>query len=175
MCTQTYVTAGFQTPDRFVSRTTGLPVRCICMKSKSGSIKRARASAGWLSTSCAWSTVLRVLSAEAKDRNEAAKHNLGTRLVSKSRRARPNQRQRESLSVSDPRCMALVTWVSLARLPCLFRPYYLCLYTSVNRTTSFHVVRATGCLFGEFVNRSTSFQDAQPAFKLFGLFSNQFG
>ena len=133
--------------------------------------KRARASAGWLSTSCVWSTVLRVLSAEAKDRNEAAKHNLGTRLVScftcKSRETQPTPAR---IAFSIRSALHGVGCMGLACETTLLIPS---LYTSVNRTASFHVVRATGCLFGEVVNRSTSFQDAQPAFKLFGLFSKR--
>ena len=77
---------------------------------------------------------------------EAEKHNLGTRHVSSFSCLRWSGLGRVLL-VSDRfqyPIRAGVGWVLLARrIPCL--------YTSVNRLTSFLAVRAMGCLFGKFV------------------------
>ena len=63
---------------------------------------------------------------------------------------RPNQRQHGSLSVSDPhwRWLGLTCETTVLILSLL----YQCLYTCVNCSASFHVVWASGCLFGKLAS-----------------------
>ena len=81
--------------------------------------------------------------------------------------ARLNQHQHGSFSVSDPRwhwlCLTCETIVLILSL--------LGLYPCVNSSVSFHVVQATGCLFGKLA----SFHAIWEACKSLGQLSNCLG